>query len=124
MAMRPAARSSTPTDVTLDESKPPLTNTIRAPRSSELGVVAVLAADVGDLGGDEQHRLDPALEQHVDVADLAHRRARGVAEDRGEAGVRGARVSIAWASAANTGLPNSGTSRPIAPPLVTRPGGT
>ena len=32
-----------------------------------------------------------------------------------------ARVSIAWASAAKTGLPNSGISRPIAPLGSTRP---
>ena len=33
-------------------------------------------------------------------------------------------VSSACASAAKTGLPNSGTSRPIAPESGVRPGGT
>ena len=52
----------------------------------QLPVVRMLAADVGHLGADEEHPLDPALEQHLHVVDLAHRRAGGVAEDRGVAG--------------------------------------
>ena len=52
----------------------------------QLPVVRMLAADVGHLGADEEHPLDAALEQHLHVVDLAHRRAGRVAEDRGEAG--------------------------------------
>ena len=57
----------------------------RAP-VEQLPVVRMLAADIGHLGADEEHPVDPALEQHLHVVDLAHRRAGGVAEDRGEAG--------------------------------------
>ena len=58
----------------------------------ELHVVEVLPAHVGDLRADEDHALDTALEEHVDVVDLAHRGAGRVAEDRREAGSGRARL--------------------------------
>ena len=54
----------------------------------KLGVVRVPAADIGDLGGDEHHALDAALEEHADVVALAARRAVRVAEDRREPAAR------------------------------------
>ena len=48
-------------------------------------VVVVVAAQVRHLAGDEDHPVGAAVEQHVHVVDLAKRRRRRVAEDRGEA---------------------------------------
>ena len=50
----------------------------------QLRVVRVLAAHVGDLGRDEDHPLDAALEEHPHVVALALGRAVRVAEDRRE----------------------------------------
>ena len=58
----------------------------------EMRVVAVVAAQVRHLAGDEDHPLDAAVEQHVHVVDLAEGGARRVAEDRGEAARCGARL--------------------------------
>ena len=50
----------------------------------QLRVVRVPAAYVGDLGRDEEHPLDAALEEHPHVVALAAGRAVRVAEDRRE----------------------------------------
>ena len=60
----------------------------RAPLE-ELRVVRVLPPDVRDLGGDEDHPLDAALEQHAHVVALAAGGAVRVAEDGCEAASRG-----------------------------------
>ena len=56
----------------------------------EVRIVAVVAAQVRHLAGDEDHSFDPAVEEHVDVVDLAKRGARRVAENRGETARGGA----------------------------------
>ncbi len=60
------------------------------PRSTleELRVVRVPPADVRDLGRDEEHPLDTALEEHAHVVALAPGRAVRVAEDRREPAAR------------------------------------
>jgi hypothetical protein len=57
----------------------------------QLPVVRVLAAYVRHLGADEDHALDPPLEQHLHVVHLAQHRAGRVAEDRGVADPGGPR---------------------------------
>ena len=89
----------------------------------ELGVVRVPAADVGDLGGDEHHALDAALEEHADVVALAARRAVRVAEDRREPAARSVHLHR-LGERCETGFENSGTKSPIALDGSIRPGGT
>ena len=72
-------------DRAVDENDP-------RPLVRQLQVVAVLAAQVRHLAADEDHPLDPAVEQHVHVVDLAERCLAGVAEDRSEAVGSGSRL--------------------------------
>ena len=67
--------------------------------------------------------VDAALEEHLHVVGLAQRRA-AVLQRIVARPASAARSSIASASAAKIGLPNSGTSSPIAPVGSARPGGT
>ena len=96
---------------------------MRAPSRDELRVVAVVAAQVRHLGGDEDHPLDAPVEQHVDVVDLAEGRA-AVLQRIDASPLGAARVSIAWASAGKIGFASSGTRIPISPVSVRAPGGT
>jgi hypothetical protein len=74
-----------PVQRAVDEDEP------RALRD-ELRVVAVVAAEVRHLRGDEDHSLHPPVEEHVHVIDLAEGGLARVAEDRGEPVGRRARL--------------------------------